>query len=413
MGTAKNTEQARHTTLPSPVRACTTREVEIGQYPIPQIQGVVPGIRRFRQSTSSSPSCAHSHVLQLSTANKVSANKPFPIQDGTAVCPSSNTSALQNTHSTTSRRSNYPRASPPPVFLYPVAIVPYTFPPAQLRTEHTRRVCTEVPQQSIHKTSPMQRSDGSLATSLPTSLNVIFLITLAIILLGVIWSVINFCISFPPGSWKIFRTRQQRSERSNGAERPEEARRNGIELQVMNDNTGGAGRNAQPPLASTRRHAHTSQDDNPFTSRSALSAASSPYNPFLDPPAARVAGVQRPRRAHKVRSSKEWKEAHAAFFGGTANTAKSSSTDEVAENGERKVDGKEAVEEARAESVKEQKEDKGDQASEKDQSDKGCGDDGLTAKGVKWVNETLDMLDGAVGEAAAGIAKSTDDKKVD
>lgn len=139
------------------------------------------------------------------------------------------------------------------------------------------------------------------------------------------------------------------------------------------------------------------QDDNPFSSRS---VTESPYNPFLDPPAARVAGLQRPMRAYGVRSSREWKEAHAAFFGGEGDTDGSYMLG-VPETAERKAVGV---------SGKEQKEDGA--GGRKEGSDKASGDDGLTAKGVKWVDETLEMIDGAVEEAAIGIARSTDGKKV-
>ena len=95
----KDAEQTRAITPLSAVKTYAARKFESGQYPIPQIQGVVPGIRRLGQPASSSHSLAHSFI---STASNVSvANSSFLMQDGTTICPTTNTTALNTTHSTT------------------------------------------------------------------------------------------------------------------------------------------------------------------------------------------------------------------------------------------------------------------------------------------------------------------------
>lgn len=267
-----NTEQPKETTAPpSPTHSRTSHTTDPNHFPIPQIQGVVPGFR-------------HTHT---------SHSLPFSTPTTCDILQTLNTTSSPPTPDPTTQ-SSYPRPSPPN-FLYPFAIVPYTTLPSTS--------CTRCPENAMAD-SP----DMSLATTLPLGLKLLFLGTLCAAALGLAWTVVVCCIV-------------QHSEAAHSDEEAWQSaakRSDSIQTQHGSKEESKDTRDVANPFADpTNTHQTTDKSaalssgiDVPPTPRYRRrnnAVPGSPQNPFLDPPS-EGEGVR------VERTEGEWTRARAMFF---------------------------------------------------------------------------------------------------
>ncbi|KAF1834120.1 hypothetical protein BDW02DRAFT_647882 [Decorospora gaudefroyi] len=405
-------------------------------FPIPQIHGVIAGLRRALRLNPHSLSVTQDQELIL----------PRTIE---AVDPT-HMSEIASTTAPTPRRSAYPRVSPP-VFLYPEAIVPRSAYEAQSLQQQQQQQHAE-PMAQNGSPSMIGRIDYKLAY-LPAGYKLFFLGTLAVLILLFIWTVLVWMINFPPTTWRCF---QGYSEKTTKKERrpmdkpskyaarkmdadtdpePED-----ICSQTDNSNTS-ATTSALPPdpfsylhtnntntnclknisHIETRhrskhhhhhhhhrhRRQHTTQTDPPThhhhrrTSSSPaplrsshtptptpITPLSSPPNPFLTPPPNHP-----PKQPPKPLTSPEWKSAHKAFFHTSPPTTPSASASYAS------VD-MHALEAGTSSSSP--------SSSGQGESGGGGGGASLIWKGVGWLDQGLGLVDGVVDGVVARVGRWTD-----
>jgi hypothetical protein len=186
-----------------------------GRFPIPQIQGLVPGLRQAfhlnPNSPSLSPTTSHDQALKERILRRI-VSTPSP-----SILTLTNYTSVTTTPSPSPQRSAFPRVSPPG-FLYPEKLVP--------KSEYSaeQKVLVQQLEGGHHSASPYQpgimgRVDYELAY-LPTGIKLLFVGTLAVLVLAVIWVVLVWLVNFPPGTWYIFKSKSGKK----GGEKKEERR---------------------------------------------------------------------------------------------------------------------------------------------------------------------------------------------
>jgi hypothetical protein len=410
-----------------------------GHFPIPQIQGLIPGLRRALHldadpgSLSLSPSSALSH----GQARKES------------------TIALPST-------STYPRISPPG-FLYPENLVPK--PEYSAHQDILMQQPEDVhPNASPYQPGIMGRADYELAY-LPTGFKLLFVGTLALMVLAVIWVVMAWLVNFPPGTWSIFQTKKSGNgkEKKKREERrpidkpskyaPREAQSESITEMGSSSESDSATTSALPaqPFSHLQnngyaidndqgiemrqrqrpRHHHHRQQTHlaqPQTSTEhrrtssspqaglrfsytptpthlyisappspSSSNISSPPNPFLDPPRN---GLLAPGTAGLVkRNSTEWKRDRAVFFTSLPPSPSPSPSPALVPYPLETHDI-EALEAGTA-----------PQGYSRASSSAGSGDspNGVMKKSLSWIDQGLELVDGAVDGLVARVGRWTED----
>ncbi|KAF1943988.1 hypothetical protein EJ02DRAFT_510558 [Clathrospora elynae] len=120
------------------------------------------------------------------------------------------------------RRSNYPLPSPPG-FLYPFAIVPVAAHVAACAAQQENLM--ERPEHDRQGGSPyhprlLGRMDYELAYLAP-GYKILFVGSIAMVTLGVIWAMMVWLVNFPPGTWEVWDFAEKKKIRS-GKEAKEE-----------------------------------------------------------------------------------------------------------------------------------------------------------------------------------------------
>ena len=292
-----NTSQTKETTTYlSPVHLRTSHTTGRNHFPIPQIQGVVPGFRRAHHSAQSSHSLSFPTPTTRDILQTINSTNSLPIPETTTQPPD-----LPKTQS-----SSYPRPSPPN-FLHPFSIVPYT---TLLSTTNYITATENAMSDSPHI---------SLATILPLGLKLVFLGTLCAAALGFAWTVMVCCVvcfpqrreaelSVEEGAWRSSEVRRSSNNRTQHSIKPQP------EKEGMRD----VANNPFADLANTngdsdRSGAVSSGLDIPATPRYRRqnnASLVSPRDPFLDPPVEEEEGWVRVERTER-----EWERARAEFFG--------------------------------------------------------------------------------------------------
>ncbi|CAI9628471.1 unnamed protein product [Alternaria burnsii] len=439
--------------------ASATPDVHVTRhFPIPQIQGIVPGIHYALHVDNASPSSPHS----LRPSHDVTSTVPIMLLTSAPPPP---------------RHSKYPRISPPG-FLYPEEIVPHTAISAQ--TSNPLQY-----QDSVrHNKSPyhsdiMSRMDYELSY-LPTGYKLLFVGTLAIMVLGVVWAVmvwaVNAWMDMRSVTNKGKRTRKRRAKSTGEEKRPIDKvskyahRHDGssetwVDMATNMDmdsdsavtsaaqvpfsylgNNGHIGENiemkyrprnkpsqfnrprSRPIHTEARDRTHTfhcripsppsanSRSNHPPTPIARArhsptpSVASSPVNPFLDPS---PNGSLQPGTGGVLvkRTSSEWKTERAAFFATKTATsvpvsrsvspAPSHTNDHSSQTFELDISDIEALEAGTAPLTGRRQ-----PQSEFNHSFTGSG---LVEKSKSWIDEGVGFVDGAVSAVAAQIRRWTDD----
>ena len=425
---------------------------------IPQIQGIIPGIRYALHVDNASPSSPHS----LRPSHDVTSTVPIMLLTSAPPPP---------------RHSKYPRISPPG-FLYPEEIVPHTAISAQ--TSNPLQY-----QDSVrHNKSPyhsdiMSRMDHELS-DLPAGYKLLFVGTLAIMVLGVVWVVMVWAVN----AWMDMKstinkgktTRKRRAKSTGEEKRPIDkvskyAHRHGSSSETWIDtatnmdmdsdsavtsaaqvpfsylgNNGHIGENIEmkyrprnKPSQFNRprsRPIHTEARDGTHTFHRRIpsppsanprsnhpptptvrarhsptpSVASSPVNPFLDPS---PNGPLQPGTGGVLvkRTSSEWKTERAAFFATKTATSTpvsrsvsptpSRTNDHSSETFELDISDIEALEAGTAPLT-------GRRQPQSDFNPSFAGS-GLVEKSKGWIDEGVGFVDGAVSAVAAQIGRWTDD----
>jgi len=427
------------------------------RFPIPQIQGIIPGMRCTSQADFAPRSFPNSprpsyDVARLESSKGSTTTPTTPIAD-TKPSP---------------HRSSYPRVSPPGI-LYPDAIVPYS------ATQYSNP--PQDPNAITHNELPyhpsiMGRVDYELAYLAP-GYKILFVGTIAILALGAMWTVITCAISMRTGSKAGSAERKGKKNVGNKREerRPIDkvskyAHRHGSqsgipidrELDSPMESDSAVTSAAQIPFSylgdngqvvesieMTYRPKHTTSSYNRPRSRAirsefqdrtytthrrfssspsagpqfgltitptlsvpsspipSTSGSTSPINPFLDPP---PNGLLSPDVSATLvkRSLLEWQAERAAFFGpttptsvpasGSVSPALSYTAENSNETFELNLSDMEAMEAGTAHSGSSTPGNRGSR---------------LIRKSKSFIDEGIGMMEGVVDGVAAKIARWTDD----
>jgi hypothetical protein len=451
-----------------------------GQFPIPQIQGLIPGLRRalHLNSDSRSLSPTPSHDQALKERSTIAAPRPTEL-------------SISTTAAASPRRSTFPRVSPPG-FLYPENLIPKSdyAPPHDILIQQPEGIQQN---ESPYQPGIMGRVDYELAY-LPTGVKLLFVGTLAVLVLAVIWVILVVLINYPPGTWGYWnegtgggygKGKKKKKEERRPIDKPSKYAPQTEPVEVGDSDSEGATTSALPrwPFSKlsenggqeqdielrqrprhhmrshhqrkqtqhvlprqnqtfTGEHRRTSSSPAPglrfsYTPTSTstkhyaaptisappsptTSNLSSPPNPFLNPP---KNGLLAPNAGLVKRSSTEWKRDHAVFFGnGTASRPASPAPVPVLSNHSpthshhssplssssysMETHDFEALEAGTASFPALTR-------SSSNPNSPRANPNGVLHKSLSWIDQGLELVDGAVDGFVARVGRWTDDDGAD
>jgi hypothetical protein len=389
---ATHTAQVKPSTNPS-----NAHREGSSSFPIPQIQGVVPGFRRRRHHNTHADTCSsHSHAHTRVLFGLCESERQMGVRHALASESGTEERTIKTQTTMRASRSNYPRPSPP-CFLSPFPIVPRTgwcvsgntLTNTGTASTTTISIPTAAAAATSSSTSQVQHTMSAnclhetdtrpLSAVLPPSLKLLFLCTLGTIVLGLTCVVIVFCVNFPPrtwggGAWRVEDEREREQEREQDQERLSNDQEIEMQTHTMRNTALSSGVELPNLSIHSRRHHE----------RHSLS----PQNPFLTPPAARDTHgtmLQYETEEHVSRSSGEWERAHAEFFAQDGDTPVDDTTTTT-----RYLRDMQALEAGAAVPVPARKRH-------------------TRRNGIGMLDRGLDMVDEAVDGVVARVARWTDD----
>jgi hypothetical protein len=210
--------------------------------------------------------------------------------------PTPSAETVKTTFITATRRSVYPRPSPPS-FLYPEAIVPHSVHLHQPNMQH------------------LALSGSNVIWYFSFGLEAIIGL---IIVLGLVWAGLGRCVTFPPGRWIGRGKKEERrplDKPSRYAKRSEQEDGDGTgEAMYLHETTNINAREKEGPEVRRRTRHRRHRSYGPLTHMPAPSPTLfSPCNPFLLPP------NPGSRRDLKTRTSAEYFAQHATFSSSTTH----------------------------------------------------------------------------------------------